>query len=127
MISDTEGSRRTTRHKKKKKSLGKTILMVLGFVLLFVATVALTIGFLTIRPPSVSTNSPVSNPNNTIEETKEPEETEFALREKLPLKHWLDINTILVTHGQNICKPIKPKCAECPIKIYCPLGKNQSN
>ena len=71
MISDTEGSRRTTRHKKKKKSLGKTILMVLGFVLLFVATVALTIGFLTIRPPSVSTNSPVSNPNNTIEETKE--------------------------------------------------------
>lgn len=56
--------------------------------------------------------------------TKTPEETEFALREKLPLKHWLDINTILVTHGQNICKPINPKCSECPIKNYCPQGQN---
>lgn len=51
--------------------------------------------------------------------TKTPEETEFALREKLPVKHWLDINTLLVTHGQNICKPINPKCAECPIEEYC--------
>lgn len=51
--------------------------------------------------------------------TKNPEETEFALREKLPKKYWLDINTLLVTHGQNICKPIKPKCDECPIRNYC--------
>lgn len=49
--------------------------------------------------------------------TKNPEETEFALREKLPKKYWLDINTLLVTHGQNVCKPINPKCDECPIKI----------
>ena len=51
--------------------------------------------------------------------TKTPEETEFALREKLPVKYWIDINTLLVTHGQNICKPIKPKCSECPIEKYC--------
>lgn len=51
--------------------------------------------------------------------TKTPEETEFALREKLPQKYWIDINTLLVTHGQNICKPIKPKCSECPISAYC--------
>lgn len=51
--------------------------------------------------------------------TKNPEETEFALREKLPVKYWLDINTLLVTHGQNVCKPIKPKCDECPIKDFC--------
>ena len=51
--------------------------------------------------------------------TKNPEETEFALRKKLPQKYWLDINTLLVTHGQNICKPIKPKCDECPINKYC--------
>lgn len=51
--------------------------------------------------------------------TKNPEETEFALREKLPKKYWLDINTLLVTHGQNVCKPINPKCDECPIKDYC--------
>lgn len=51
--------------------------------------------------------------------TKTPEETEFALREKLPVKHWIDINTLLVTHGQNVCKPIKPKCNECPIEGFC--------
>ena len=51
--------------------------------------------------------------------TKTPEETEFALREKLPQDLWIDINTLLVTHGQNVCKPTKPKCSECPIKNYC--------
>lgn len=51
--------------------------------------------------------------------TKNPEETEFALREKLPVKHWIDINTLLVTHGQNVCKPQKPNCSECPIAEYC--------
>lgn len=51
--------------------------------------------------------------------TTTPEETEFALREKLPKKYWLDINTLLVTHGQNICKPINPKCNNCPIAEYC--------
>lgn len=51
--------------------------------------------------------------------TKTPEETEFALREKLPVKHWIPINSLLVTHGQNVCKPINPKCGECPIKDFC--------
>lgn len=51
--------------------------------------------------------------------TNTPEQTEFALREKLPKKYWLDVNTLLVTHGQNVCKPINPKCSECPIEKYC--------
>ena len=51
--------------------------------------------------------------------TKNPEETEFALREKLPQKYWLDINTLLVTHGQNVCKPINPKCDICPVSDCC--------
>ena len=51
--------------------------------------------------------------------TKTPDETEFVLREKLPVKFWLDINTILVTHGQNICKPIKPLCDKCSIENLC--------
>ena len=52
-------------------------------------------------------------------QTKNPEETEFALREKLPKKYWIDINSLLVTHGQNICKPTKPKCSDCPIVDFC--------
>ncbi len=51
--------------------------------------------------------------------TKSPEETEFALRKKLPLKYWIDINTLIVTHGQNVCKPIKPLCNQCPIAEFC--------
>ena len=51
--------------------------------------------------------------------TKTPEETEFALREKLPKKYWIPINSLLVTHGQNVCKPIKPLCDRCPISEYC--------
>lgn len=51
--------------------------------------------------------------------TNTPEETEFALREKLPIDLWIPINTLLVTHGQNVCKPIKPNCTACPISSYC--------
>ena len=51
--------------------------------------------------------------------TKNPEETEFALREKLPKKYWIEINTLIVTHGQNCCKPQKPDCTNCPISEYC--------
>ena len=51
--------------------------------------------------------------------TKNPEETEFALRENLPIEYWIPINTLLVTHGQNVCKPIKPMCECCPVSQYC--------
>lgn len=51
--------------------------------------------------------------------TKTPEETEFTLRKKLPVKYWIDINTLMVTHGQNVCKPIKPNCSVCPIAGHC--------
>lgn len=51
--------------------------------------------------------------------TKTPEQTEMELRRILPEKHWIEINTLLVTHGQNVCKPINPKCSICPIEKYC--------
>lgn len=51
--------------------------------------------------------------------TKTPDETEMVLREKLPQKYWIDINTLLVTHGRNVCKPIKPNCKNCPIEQFC--------
>lgn len=51
--------------------------------------------------------------------TKTPHETEQALRAKLPKKHWIAVNTILVMHGQNICKPLSPMCSRCPVFKYC--------
>ncbi len=51
--------------------------------------------------------------------TKKPEETEFALRKKLPKKYWIEYNDLLVTYGQNLCVPISPKCSICHIAKYC--------
>ncbi|MBQ9149922.1 endonuclease III [bacterium] len=51
--------------------------------------------------------------------TQTPDKTEFELRKILPKKHWIDFNTLLVTHGQNICKPQKPLCEKCSISKYC--------
>ncbi|HOI18899.1 MAG TPA: endonuclease III [Candidatus Woesearchaeota archaeon] len=51
--------------------------------------------------------------------TKDPLESEFALRKKLPIKHWNKYNLLLVTFGQNICKPISPYCSRCPINQEC--------
>ncbi|OGF46909.1 MAG: endonuclease III [Candidatus Firestonebacteria bacterium RIFOXYC2_FULL_39_67] len=51
--------------------------------------------------------------------TKNPEKTEFALRKKLPKKHWKIINDLLVTYGQNLCHPVSPKCTRCKIAGYC--------
>lgn len=51
--------------------------------------------------------------------TKTPEETEQALREKLPRKYWIEYNDLLVTWGQHICRPISPFCSRCRIRPYC--------
>ena len=51
--------------------------------------------------------------------TKTPFETEMALRERLPERYWVDYNSLLVAFGQTICRPISPKCNECPIETSC--------
>lgn len=52
-------------------------------------------------------------------ETRNPEETEMALRAKLPQEYWIEINDLLVAMGQTICHPTSPKCSLCPIEQYC--------
>lgn len=52
-------------------------------------------------------------------QTKNPEETEMALREKLPGAYWHVINKVMVLHGQQICKPIGARCDICPIAKDC--------
>lgn len=51
--------------------------------------------------------------------TKTPDETEFALRKKLPSKYWNEYNTLLVAFGQHLCRPISPHCTKCPIVELC--------
>lgn len=51
--------------------------------------------------------------------TKTPDETEFALRAKLPRRHWIIYNTLMVAFGRRTCKPVSPVCSACPISSYC--------
>ncbi len=51
--------------------------------------------------------------------TKSPDATELALREILPPEHWIPINGLLVTLGQNICHPVSPRCSICPVSWAC--------
>lgn len=51
--------------------------------------------------------------------TKDPLQTEMVLRDKLPKRYWIDYNSILVSFGQQLCRPISPHCSECPVSKYC--------
>jgi len=51
--------------------------------------------------------------------TKTPEETEMALRAKLPTRYWIGYNDLLVSFGQNVCAPISPRCSVCPVRTLC--------
>ncbi|NOQ45267.1 MAG: exodeoxyribonuclease III [Desulfobulbaceae bacterium] len=53
-------------------------------------------------------------------ETGTPLQTEMALREKLPQKYWIRINSILVAFGQGTCKPVRPHCDGCVLADFCP-------
>jgi endonuclease-3 len=51
--------------------------------------------------------------------TKNPEETEMALRGRLPRRYWIGYNDLLVSFGQNVCVPISPRCSVCPVEDLC--------
>ena len=58
--------------------------------------------------------------------TKSPDETEMVLREILPNRFWKGYNDLLVSFGQNLCKPVSPYCGSCPIEDQCPkIGVNR--
>ncbi len=51
--------------------------------------------------------------------TRSPDETEAALRRRLPRRHWIELNDLLVAFGQNVCHPTSPRCSACPIASAC--------
>ena len=58
--------------------------------------------------------------------TRTPEETEQALYENTSARWWAYINLYLVTWGQNVCRPMYPRCPMCVIRPHCPqIGVTQ--
>ena len=58
--------------------------------------------------------------------TKPPDETEQALYRATDARWWPYINLYLVTWGQNVCRPVYPRCGDCVIAGDCPrIGVNK--
>lgn len=58
--------------------------------------------------------------------TKAPDETEMVLRKTLPKRWWMPVNGLLVSFGQNVCRPVGPRCGVCPLLEACPYpGKRR--
>ena len=59
--------------------------------------------------------------------TRTPEQTERALRRRLPRRYWQTYNDLLVTFGQHLCHPTSPWCSRCPLARVCArVGVRQS-
>jgi len=51
--------------------------------------------------------------------TRTPNETEQALYRAVHQRWWPVVNLYLVTWGQNVCRPVYPRCRECVIRDDC--------
>ena len=82
------------------------------------ANLVLTLGF---GKPGICVDTHVHRISNRLGviETRNPEETEYALRKVLPKKNWIEINDLLVIYGKNVCAPISPFCSRCAITAHC--------
>jgi endonuclease-3 len=52
--------------------------------------------------------------------TGSPDETEHALYRVVPKRWWPTVNLYLVTWGQNVCRPVYPRCRACVVSAHCP-------
>jgi endonuclease-3 len=82
------------------------------------ANIVVTLGF---RKAGIAVDTHVHRISNRLGyvRTKTPDDTEMALRKKLPRRYWIIYNDLLVAYGQNLCKPISPFCSKCKIAVYC--------
>ena len=82
------------------------------------ANLVVTLGF---DKPGICVDTHVHRISNRLGyvRTRTPDETEMALRAKLPSRYWIGYNDLLVTFGQNVCAPVSPKCSLCPVARLC--------
>jgi endonuclease-3 len=57
--------------------------------------------------------------------TRTPEQTEQALYAATNRRWWPYLNLYLVTWGQNVCRPVYPRCGECVIRAHCATGRTR--
>jgi endonuclease III len=83
------------------------------------ANLVLILGFKSVRNICVDTHvHRISNRLGWVR-TSMPEETEQALYKATDQQWWPYINLYLVTWGQNVCRPVYPRCPACAVAPYC--------
>ena len=82
------------------------------------ANLVVTVGF---QKPGICVDVHVHRISNRwgYIKTKTPEESEKALRRKLPKEYWITYNDLLVPYGQNLCFPVSPLCSRCTLTELC--------
>lgn len=84
------------------------------------ATLVLIVAFQSRRHICVDTHvHRISNRLGWVK-TESPEETEQALYRAIRARWWPLVNLYLVTWGQNVCRPVYPRCGGCAIAADCP-------
>jgi endonuclease-3 len=84
------------------------------------ANLVLILGFKSLHNICVDTHvHRISNRMGWVQ-TRQPEETEQALYAATARRWWPYINLYLVTWGQNVCRPVHPRCGDCAIARDCP-------
>src|SRR5882762_10158767 len=82
------------------------------------ANLVVTMGF---NKPGICVDTHVHRISNRLGyvRTRNPQETEMALRGRLPRRFWIGYNDLLVAFGQNVCTPLSPRCSTCPVSALC--------
>jgi endonuclease-3 len=82
------------------------------------ANLVVTVGF---GKPGICVDIHVHRISNRLGfvRTQAPDQTELALRAKLPSRYWIGYNDLLVAFGQNVCRPLSPHCSRCPVARWC--------
>ena len=82
------------------------------------ANLVVTLAF---RKPGICVDTHVHRISNRwgYVRTTTPEQTEMALRRRLPPRYWRIYNDLLVTFGQHLCHPTSPWCSCCPLERWC--------
>jgi len=82
------------------------------------ANLVVTMGF---NKPGICVDTHVHRISNRLGwvRTRQPEETEQALYRSTESRWWPLLNLYLVTWGQNVCRPVYPRCGDCAIAVDC--------
>lgn len=82
------------------------------------ANVMMAVGF---KQPGLGVDTHVHRVANRLglAHTKNPEQTEKALKQIIPMAEWSQAHHLLIYHGRRVCKARKPQCTECVLEKLC--------